>query len=255
MLKVNENHVKDYWSYLAGQFKQGGWWYYFLACFLFKTPVPTLVLLCLAVAFFRKPPAPRWENETFLVLPAVLLLIFTSSLADDIGVRYILPVYPLIFVLIGRLADYLFANRVHRAAAAVLGTWLAVGTVRMYPDYLAFFNEMVGGPSNGYEFLDDSNIEWGADLKRLKAYLDENGIESVRLYTPWSALPGYYGIKFEWFDFLQPKEPPPGIYAISTHTLVRGILAARIGGMNTDWLHKYKPVARIGYGYYIFKFK
>ena len=123
----------------------------------------------------------------------------------------------------------------------------------MNPDYLAYFTDFVGGARNGHKYLDDSNIDWGTDLKRLKSWMDENGIEKIRLYTPWNALPEYYGIRFERYDFLQPNKPAPGLYAISTQTLIRGKLAAA-AGMNTDWLFRYKPIGRVGYGFYIFRF-
>jgi hypothetical protein len=255
MWQVNANHVKEYWPYLAGNFKQGGWWYYFLAVFFLKTPPPTLILFVLSLALAKVPPVPKWRNEGFLLIPGVFFFVFTSSLADDVGLRYILPVYPLICVFAARLTDFLFQKRARAALAAVLGAWLAFGTLRMYPDYIAYFTDFIGGAKNGHKYLDDSNIDWGTDLKRLKIWMDEHGVEKIHLYTPWNALPGYYGIKFEWFDFMQPNKPPPGLYAISTHTLVRGLLAARMAGMNSDWLFRYKPVDRVGYGFYIFKFE
>jgi len=123
------------------------------------------------------------------------------------------------------------------------------------PGLHRLFHGFRGGSQERHKYLDDSNIDWGTDLKRLKNWMDEHGVEKIRLYTPWNTLPGYYGIKFEWFDFMQPNPPPPGLYAISTHTLCRGLLAARMAGMNTDWLFRYKPIDRVGYGFYIFKFE
>jgi hypothetical protein len=253
MWQVNENHVKEYWAYLAGNFRQGGWWYYFIAVFFLKTPAATLLLFLASAALWKIAPATRWRDEGFLLVPGALFFIFTSSLADDIGVRYILPVYPLVCVFAARLTGFLLGNRIRRAAAAFLGVWLAVGTLRIYPDYVAYFTDFVGGADNGYKYLDDSNLDWGTDLKRLKIWMDDHGVQKINLYTPWNALPGYYGIKFDWFEFLQPKPAPPGLYAISAHTLCRGLLAARMAGMNSDWLFRYKPIDRVGYGFYIFK--
>jgi hypothetical protein len=255
MWQVNENHVKEYWSYLAGNFRQGGWKYYFLAVFLLKTPPPTLILFVLSAVLWKVLPRMSWKNEGFLLVPGVFFFVFTTLLADDIGVRYILPIYPLVYIFAARLTDFLLSKRWRAAAAGVLGAWLVFGTVRMYPDYLAYFTDFVGGAANGHKYLDDSNIDWGTDFRRLKEWMDDHGVEKIRLYTPWATLPGYYGIKFEWWEFLQENPAPPGLYAISTHSLVRGLLAARMAGMNTDWLFKYKPVDRVGYGFYIFKFE
>ena len=255
MWQVNENHVREYWAYLAGNFRQGGWWYYFLAVFLLKTPPATVILFLLSGALWKIAPRARWRNEGFLLIPGVFFFVFTTLLADDIGVRYILPIYPLVAIFASRLTDFALSRRWRTAAAGVFAAWLVVGTVLMFPDYLAYFTDFVGGAANGHKYLDDSNIEWGADFKRLKEWMDDHGVEKIRLYTPWSTLPNYYGIKFEWWDFLQPNPAPPGLYAISTHSLVRGQLAARMAGMNTNWLFRYKPVDRVGYGFYIFRFE
>ena len=40
------------------------------------------------------------------------------------------------------------------------------------PHYLAYFNELAGGPANGFKELVDSNLDWGQDLKNLKLWLD-----------------------------------------------------------------------------------
>jgi hypothetical protein len=253
--QVNANHAREYWPYLAGNFRRGGWWYYFLAVLFLKTPPPTLILFLLSLALARVPPAPTLRNEGFLLVPGIFFFVFTSALADDVGVRYILPVYPLMCVLAARLTESLLRTRARAALAGALGAWLAVGTLRMSPDYIAYFTDFVGGAKNGHKYLDDSNIDWGTDLKRLKTWMDEKGVEKIRLYTPWNALPEYYGLRFERFNFMQPYKPPPGLYAVSTQSLIRGKLAARTAGMNTDWLFRYKPLDRIGYGLYIFKFE
>ena len=35
------------------------------------------------------------------------------------------------------------------------------------PDYLAFFNFASGGPRSGPQYISDSNIDWGQDVKKL----------------------------------------------------------------------------------------
>ncbi len=253
MLKVNENHHKEYWLYLAGNFRQGGFWYYFLAVFFLKTPAPTLLFFLLAIALWRISPKPEWRNEGLLLIPALVFFVITSALAANVGVRYILPIYPLILVFSSRLTDFVLQQRVRRVVAGILAAWLAFGTVRMFPDYIAYFTDFIGGAKNGIKYLDDSNLDWGTDLKRLKIWMDDHGVAKINLFTPYSALPGYYGIKYDWYEFMRRDPPPPGLYAIGTQILVRGLIAARMEGMATDWLVRYKPIDRVGYGFYIFK--
>jgi hypothetical protein len=55
--------------------------------------------------------------------------------------------------------------------------WQAVGTVRLYPDYMAYGNEAWGGPNNVHKYLADSNTDWAQQLIDVKKYLDANGIK------------------------------------------------------------------------------
>ena len=72
------------------------------------------------------------------------------------------------------------------------GQYLAV--IYKYPHYLSFFNVLVGGPSHGPEYLSDSNIDWGQDVKYLRAYADSHGIRNLCLSYYGLADLGYYGI-------------------------------------------------------------
>ena len=65
-----------------------------------------------------------------------------------------------------------------------------------WPDQLAYFNELAGGPSRGHRYLDDSNIDWGQDLKRLKRYVGREGIERIKLRLGPHASPDHYGIRW-----------------------------------------------------------
>jgi hypothetical protein len=45
---------------------------------------------------------------------------------------------------------------------------------RIHPHYLAYFNELSGGPSKGYLHLSDSNVDWGQDLPSLAKWLRDH---------------------------------------------------------------------------------
>lgn len=253
--RVNADHDPGYRFYLMGEFREGGFWYYFPVAFLLKTPVPILLLLVLAVVLARRFAAADRIDEAFLALPAVAFAIATIALADNMGVRYLLPLYPLIFVFVSRLARALPARKWSRWAAGLLALWYVGGAVAIYPDHLAYFNELAGGPARGHRYLDDSNLDWGQDLKRLKRYLDRHGIETIKLrYGPHVA-PDYYGIRWEPItDAEWAGEPGPGIYAFGAHLLIRGELYAAEQGVKTDWLSRYEPIGRVGYSLYLFEF-
>ncbi|MBK9054196.1 MAG: hypothetical protein IPL78_25775 [Chloroflexi bacterium] len=62
-------------------------------------------------------------------------------------------------------------------------TALSLGLISLwlYPSYLGYFNLLAGGPGNGYNILVDSNVDWGQDLLRLKGWMSENEVDSVKL--------------------------------------------------------------------------
>jgi hypothetical protein len=254
LMQVNRDHDPTYQYYLMGDFKTGGWWYYFLLAFLFKTPLPTMLLAVMSAIFIRRHPASGRHSELFLILPVVLFTAATCALADNLGIRYLLPIFPLIFIFASRMA--LARHWVFKGLVVLLGVWYMIGSLAIYPDHLAYFNELTGGPGRGHLYLDDSNIDWGQDLKRIKSYLDERGIDSVKLRYGRNDAPGYYGIKSrrisdaEWAS----DTPPPGVYVFGTHLLIRGELYARERGLKTDWMSLYEPVGRVGYSCWIFEF-
>lgn len=264
--KVNQDHRPDHASFLLGQFKIGGWWYYFLVAFAVKTPLPTLLLLVGALLAVRRHPAGGWLggpnrysdrllDEAFIALPVIGFTAATSALADNLGIRYLIPVYPLLFLFASRVGLVFARSRRWAAVAVALGVWYAGSAAYTYPEYLSYFNEAVGGPSRGYRYLDDSNIDWGGGLRKLKAYLEHHGIGRIHLLYGWNGSPSYYGIPYDRVtDEQWSSRPRSGVWVMSTHMLIRGEYHARRLGVPTNWLTLYHPVDHIGYSFYVFRF-
>ena len=93
----------------------------------------------------------------------------------------------------GLATEHLDANRF-----GVLAAWTIVGSLLAWPDYLAYFNEFIGGPRNGYHWLGDSNVDWGQDLKGLKRFMVQHGIDRIGLSYFGTADPAHYGIEYEY---------------------------------------------------------
>jgi 4-amino-4-deoxy-L-arabinose transferase-like glycosyltransferase len=196
-------------SYLLGQRSQTGWWYYFPVVVAVKTPTGTLLLLLLALTaaatvLFRGGPretfvrlkrlSPHWY---ILLFPPVLYLAVCMQTRINLGIRHILPIYPLMFMWI---AAVLFSRQVVipaflRKAAVVCLALVVLESASVFPRHLGFFNLPSGGPRQGWKYLVDSNLDWGQDLKRLKSYLVSRGISNVCLDYFGTALPSYYGIE------------------------------------------------------------
>jgi len=130
----------------------------------------------------------------------------------NIGHRYILLLYPLLFLVAAdRLSACLAPGR-FAAVAAVLLAGQVASALLAGPHYLAYFNRLAGGSEAGWRLLVDSNLDWGQDLPALRDLL--GGRQDVVLEYFGTALPAGYGIE---------APPPsgggsPGALAISaTH--------------------------------------
>ena len=240
-------------AFLMGQYSTHGWWYYYLVTFLIKTPLPTLLLLSAAIYVYARDVKRGDRNMAvlFLALPAAAVFGFFSLGDMDIGLRYILPVYPFIYASIGRLTRAASCTMRYFIYAMVL--WQAGAAAFVAPHYISYFNEAIGGPANGYKYLVDCNLDWGQDLKSLKRYMDRNKIDSINLSYFGTDLPERYGIRYvnlHDFPLDNPKaEIPPGLIAISV-TDLQGIYFNDKTAFS--WLKAYTPVGRVGYSMLIY---
>ena len=136
----------------------------------------------------------------------------------------------------------------------MLGTILSPFTAAPY--YLAYFNPLAGGPSNGYRHLIDSNIDHGQELKDLKNYMSQHGISKVQLAYFGHVWPQLYGIDFEPLG----QQPKPGVIAISASFLQgQPYLLTYLPQpffVPLDYyqaMRRYTPVDQIGYSLFIYR--
>jgi Dolichyl-phosphate-mannose-protein mannosyltransferase len=215
---------KGRYTYFLGRNTVTAWWYYFPVAFLIKTPISLILLLAAGLVLCCK----RWkefrQNYIFVLLPVVIFMAVAMHSQINIGLRHILPIYPFV-ILIAALAASQLLRLKPKIAFSVLGLLCAFWCfefLRVYPDNLAFFNEFIGGPQNGYKYLSDSNLDWGQDLKSLKLWMDEHGVPSINYVVFGPADPAYYGIQANYipgspsFAYSQVRAPQlPGYVAVS----------------------------------------
>src|SRR5688572_9612281 len=183
--------------FLAGDYSGSGWWYYFPLAFLIKTPLGFLVLLAIGVAVcLRRPRELGRLNECFLFVPIAIYLAAAMNNPFQVGVRHILPIYPFLLVITAAGVQTLVQTRLGRVVLAAPVAMYALALASVYPHTLTFFNVLVGGPRHGSEYLADSNIDWGQDLKLLKSWMTRRDIQRVHLAYFGSADPEYYGIDY-----------------------------------------------------------
>jgi hypothetical protein len=181
--------------FLLGKLYPVGRWFYFPIAFLIKSTVGFVVLLLLLI-FARPLRCPGLRREAlFLAIPASMYLIvsLTSRLND--GVRHILPVYALLIVLAGGGAWSLMrTSRRWAYIVTALVVFHVASSLRAFPDYLPYSNEIWGGPSNTYKVLTDSSLGWGSGLKSIERYANERHLTACWLAYSAPVNPGYYHI-------------------------------------------------------------
>ena len=248
-------------GFLLGEYSNHGWWNYLLVAFVLKTPIAGMLLLVSAFFIYL------WNirknggfEELFLLVPAAVIFGFFSVNSQAIGLRYILPVYPFLFVFAAGAAKTFLSRKFLAAVYGVIIAWYIGASLYIHPHYLAYFNELAGGPDNGYRYLVDSNLDWGQDLKGLGLYMREHGISKVCLSYFGSDTPERYGIAYDWLPSFQLRNPSPNVQTMTPHDWV-AISATNLQGVYFEDRDKYailrtkQPVAKIGYSIFIYNLK
>ena len=252
-----DNVHADNPTYFAGAFHPGGVPYYFVAVFLLKTPTAFLALLAVRAGdqIVRRDTEPK--SAALLLLPVLLWFAVITATAFQFGVRYILPVYPLLFVYAsGIVSSRVFDGREARLGVLALVVAFAAASLRAHPHYLPYFNLLAGGPERGIDWLDDSNVDWGQDLPLLARWLDERGVTDATVAPMAWYDPGLYGVRGrfvsapEMLRLLSDPDAPPGVYAASAHLLTRGRFDP---SAPVDPLSDLEPVAVLGHSIWIFE--
>jgi hypothetical protein len=241
--------------FLGQRFTAGRLWSYFPTAFAVKSTLPLLIVLAISLNMFIRGRLNRMHG-LFLLIPAIVYFLLAIWSGANIGVRYVLPVYPFLFVLAGGAVAELWRHTRIRKGVAVLALWSLWTCLSIYPDYLAFFNGLVGGPDNGYKVLLDSNLDWGQDLKGLKKWMDAHGVKKIWLAYFGAAYPEYYGIDSATVEGSWIEEDPPAMQGIPTSrymALSAHLLYGTSEGNSLIRLFKQrKPVAIIGHSILVF---
>lgn len=197
----------------------------------------------------------------------------------NIGFRHLFPILPFAYILTAKVIFDFWkrmnwhSQKVWLSTITVLVFLLIFETASAYPAYMSYFNQIAGGPKNGYRFVTDSNADWGQDLKRLKLWIEKynwcegNSLDSFcRIYDekvgPIEKIHvNYFGggdiyyylgdTAIDWWDSKRPIEPD--WYAISTNFLMGSIYdKTKPDSESYRWTKKFQPVAQVGTSIFIY---
>ncbi|MDP1629671.1 MAG: hypothetical protein Q8L57_03565, partial [bacterium] len=285
-------------TYFWGEVSATGWWYYFPAVYLLKETL-ALHILTLAALIYCGFKTVRWLKNNrgnhfkslttnihdhfpeFLMLSFIIFYwVYSMSSNLNIGVRHVLPTFPFIFILVisqimkligGKKDEKSNPEKIQKAflkaaPLAALMIWMIFSVANTYPYFIAYFNESIGGPKNGYLYVTDSNLDWGQDLKRLAMFVDNpppsagggGAIEKIKLdYFGWSD-PAYY-LKGRAESARREDSDQKGWLAVSATFLQTSCpndnQRCKYDERTYHWLDQHEPVAKIGYSIFVYNLK
>jgi hypothetical protein len=219
--------------YLFGQLSKpkGFLGYYFFAALL-KVPVASQIIMILSFIMYlvrRDSHRNFLRNEAFLLIPiAFFTIYFNFFFNTQIGIRYYLIMFPLLYVFSGSLfVGWERFPFFKKTLSVMLVVYLMASVLSYFPYYIPYFNEIIWDKTQTYKYLSDSNLDWGQAQIYLAEYLSEH---------------------------------PDAVYAsdhVQTGTLIVG--GSDLVGILEDpdkyaWLRNYfEPVDTIAYTYFVYR--
>lgn len=181
-------------TYLLGTLhdgRQGFPGYYLIASF-FKVPIATQLIVLVVFYLYLSNRDRRqrfFSDDIFLLLPILFFTIYFNFLFSiNIGIRYYLVFFPLLYVFCGSLfIGWQEFSRFQKTASAILIGYLAISTLSYFPTYVPYFNEFLFDKRQAYKILADSNIDYGQSEGALDAYLESH---PEAFYNPTSPTSG-----------------------------------------------------------------
>ena len=236
------SETRKYANYLNGQFSDNGSWYFYFEGLLLKNPIPFLIIVVwTAVLYFRQNKALSRSEMIWFIGMGVITLFFSFSRIKNIGLRYILPAFPFMFMYCGKLLKETPGKKVQYLVAGLL-LWQFGAVVYTSPQYLGYYNELVGGPRYGYRYFLDSNTDWGQDFIRLKDYMTKHNLQKIWFTPSGPVHPKAYGIEFHQV----PPTPVSGLVFMSVNHYYGIFAPTPLHRERYAWLRQYKPVDYIG---------
>jgi hypothetical protein len=150
--------------------------------------------------------------------------------------------------------------------------WGFGSSLAYFPHSVSYFNELVGGPRNGFRHLLDSNIEWGQDLELVRRWALANPqarplyvaayytIDPSNLGVPSSGFPPS-GPHIDPDRYVRPDEkllgPAPGWFAVGVAALMADSHPDRGNPVDPGvpycgYFQHFQPVGRFGYSMYLY---
>ena len=197
-------------AYFFGNVYPEGVWYYYPVALGIKLTVPVLLLALIAVASRQLWQRRRLAMLT-LVISAVAGLAPVMAGRVNMGVRHVLPIFPVLILLAAAgCATLLGRSRVGTVIASSLLAFHVLSSLHSAPQQLSYANELAGGPTNLYKYLDDSNLDWGQSDDAIDRYARSHpGPCAIAWFAPHRSNPPCLNLPNPVFDMFLSRGAAP----------------------------------------------
>ncbi|QDU37468.1 hypothetical protein Mal4_17820 [Maioricimonas rarisocia] len=176
--------TSDLQSYLLGEWRGKGWWYYYVFGWLVKMPHGLQLLAAISFSGWLWLLATGARDAPFLtphvfwtvlLFPIAVFVCVSLETSVNEHVRYVLPAYVFLFVLAGgagvvlrkilerRFGSKRIARRCAILVVAIAAIHTSCSSLQAVGSELSYFNEGSGGSRQGFRYLLGSNYDWGQD--------------------------------------------------------------------------------------------
>jgi 4-amino-4-deoxy-L-arabinose transferase-like glycosyltransferase len=242
IVEARAHNYYGHLTYLLGQRSTSGWWYFFPVVLAHKTPLAFLLLSLAACVWLRRAPREHWIPLACAM--AILLSVLPSRI--DLGIRHILPMYPLLAIPAGLAAARLLqsGSRIRIGIAAVLLCWQIAASALSHPDYIAYFNELSLGEPEYVRV--DSDLDWGQSVDRLVGWQRQQRPQVQIGFAGFgSTNPTWHGL--DYYP-VSPWHRSSGWIAVSATERMLSESKPPLGATSREpwsWLDAYDPVVRL----------
>jgi hypothetical protein len=208
-------------TYCMGNIYPKGTRLFYLVAIWCKSTPAELLLFSIGVIYlilmgFRMYSGASLDPAHIIWASTALFLFIICSLAKkQLGIRYVIIIYPLMFMLVIDWLSRVSAQLMIKLVLALLLAFQIFVSINTRPYYLSYFNCVVGGSDNGDQWLLVSDLDWGQDLPLLYNYVESIKPDNIIIAYYGSATPSSYNIHtLDWMAFDSCRHKT-GIFVVS----------------------------------------
>jgi 4-amino-4-deoxy-L-arabinose transferase-like glycosyltransferase len=213
--------------FAAGKIYLHAPWFATAFNFLIHNTTAMLGMIVMGIFGIALTLQQQLRERLFLLVPLVVYLAVCVGASRDVSIRYLLPMLPFLLLAVAEGCVAL-ARRVPSVKYALLCLILlhASSSLRAYPNYLSYANELWGGPARAYQYL--PWLDTGQAYPEAKAYLEQHPQGDCWFITGWQWDPALDTLPCQTFGLYLPHQIPSRVHGtiIVSSTLLTDVRPA-----------------------------